>query len=127
MIKHKFHNVIIQWANGAAIEVYQDGEWHETSKPNWLSKNYRVKEYKTLIIQGSDNIIRSYLEGLTTYPTTGTAIYIADPLSGALCKCETWVSSVEQEIAFVRGLVHNNFNDAVNHCRAMIGIACSCA
>ena len=47
MAKHKWHNEIVAWANGADIEYALTGifRWHETSNPHWddLRLSFRIK------------------------------------------------------------------------------------
>lgn len=44
---HKHKELIIQWANGAKIEVFNtmSGRWIDTNNPSWAEENYyRIKE-----------------------------------------------------------------------------------
>lgn len=43
MIKHKHADLIIDWANGAEIQVKDDGKWVDI-EPSWMKgKEYRIK------------------------------------------------------------------------------------
>lgn len=42
-MKHKHHDAIVAWANGAAIQVLHNGNWYPTSVPSWdADKEFRV-------------------------------------------------------------------------------------
>lgn len=44
MPRHKHADVIIAWANGEEIQVYEDDGWYDVSNPGWfIGKDYRIK------------------------------------------------------------------------------------
>ena len=45
---HKHRDVIIEWANGADIQVWADNDWFDDAMPNWYGiVKYRVKPQKS--------------------------------------------------------------------------------
>ena len=45
---HKHRDLIIEWANGADIQIYMLDEWHDDNEPHWDTvNNYRVKPQKS--------------------------------------------------------------------------------
>ena len=45
---HKHRDLIIEWADGAEIQVIYDGKWVDQTHPDWEnSLKYRVKPQKT--------------------------------------------------------------------------------
>ena len=45
---HKHRDLIIEWANGADIQVWADNDWLDVAMPNWyVIRQYRVKPQKT--------------------------------------------------------------------------------
>lgn len=42
-MKHKHHDAIVAWANGAAIQVLRHGNWYASPYPNWdVNSEFRV-------------------------------------------------------------------------------------
>ena len=45
---HKHRDLIIEWANGADIQVWADNDWLDVAIPNWyVIRQYRVKPQKS--------------------------------------------------------------------------------
>ena len=61
MTKHKWHDEIVAWSEGAEIEEFAYGVWEERDQPRWhLNYQYRIKpqpkEKKYLYVYYRDNV-----------------------------------------------------------------------
>ena len=69
--KHKHYDVIVAWAEGAEVEILDNGRWVDAKTPNFaVMHEYRVKpklvkkEADVVVYKTSDGAIKAYVSFL---------------------------------------------------------------
>ena len=90
-MKHKHADFIIEWANGAKVEMLHLGEWIQIDTPSWYpSVDYRIKPVPMPDIKHEVLITLSSSAGPILYaasPSEANISLIFDGITGKLKQC----------------------------------------